>query len=484
MIEFQNVSFTYSDSQDEISIEDLNLTIPTGQVVVLCGESGCGKTTLTRLINGLIPHYYSGKLTGQIIIDGLNVSTQPLYETTPKVGSVFQNPRSQFFTVDTNSELAFACENMGLPQEDILHRIEKIVNEFHIQELMNRNIFALSGGEKQKIACASVSTLSPDVMVLDEPSSNLDIHSIRELADIIKQWKAEGKTVVVSEHRLYYLMPLADRILYIKNGKIYSDMTADKFLSLSDKQIEEMGLRSRKICQFFSVPELEAQTGTWELQNFIFSYRKKQVLNIPRLTIPKQAIVAIVGNNGAGKTTFSRCLCGLKRKSKGTCNQMGRKELLKNSYMVMQDVNHQLFTESVADEIMLSMKSKDENELEKAADVILCDLNLKEFKDRHPLSLSGGQKQRVAIGSAIAADKEIMVFDEPTSGLDFKHMLDVAENLKQLSNRGKTVFVVTHDPELISCCCNYFVFLENGIVKWQGRFTQVEKQLRDFFENS
>lgn len=484
MIEFQNVSFTYSDSQDEISIEDLNLTIPTGQIVVLCGESGCGKTTLTRLINGLIPHYYSGKLTGQIIIDGLNVSTQPLYETTPKVGSVFQNPRSQFFTVDTNSELAFACENMGLPQADILHRIEKIVSEFHIQELMNRNIFALSGGEKQKIACASVSTLSPDVMVLDEPSSNLDIHSIRELADIIKQWKAEGKTVVVSEHRLYYLMPLADRVLYIKNGKIHSDMTVDKFLSLSDKQIEEMGLRSRKICQFLSVPELEAQTGTWELHNFTFSYRKKQVLNIPRLTIPKQAIVAIVGNNGAGKTTFSRCLCGLKRKSKGTCNQMGRKELLKNSYMVMQDVNHQLFTESVADEIMLSMKSKDENELEKATDEILCDLNLKEFKDRHPLSLSGGQKQRVAIGSAIAADKEIMVFDEPTSGLDFKHMLDVAENLKQLSNRGKTVFVVTHDPELIACCCNYFVFLEKGIVKWQGRFAQVEKQLRDFFENS
>lgn len=211
MIELKNVSFQYENADYASSVKDISLKIADGEMILLCGESGCGKSTLTRLINGLIPNFYEGQLSGSVCIDGEAVENQPLYETARKVGSVFQNPRSQFFNVDTKSELAFACENMGMPEAEIERRIDRTVESFGIQKLMHKSIFELSGGEKQKIACASVSVSSPEVIVLDEPSSNLDVFAISDLRRILQMWKAEGKTVIIAEHRLYYLRELADR---------------------------------------------------------------------------------------------------------------------------------------------------------------------------------------------------------------------------------------------------------------------------------
>lgn len=159
MIEFKNVSFSYGKESSSGGIKNINLTIKTGEFVLLTGESGCGKTTITRLVNGLVPHYYEGKLTGHVLLDGQSVSDTPLYDLATMVGSVFQNPKSQFFNVDTDSELAFACENLGYPKENILQRITKTVSDYHIKDLMGRSVFALSGGEKQKIACASSSII-------------------------------------------------------------------------------------------------------------------------------------------------------------------------------------------------------------------------------------------------------------------------------------------------------------------------------------
>lgn len=197
MIEFKQVSFSYGSGDQENCLYDINLTIGDGEVVLLCGESGCGKTTLTRLINGLIPHYYEGNLTGKILIDGNEVSGLPLYETAKLVGSVFQNPRSQFFNVDTTSELAFGAENMGLPATEIEQRLQQTVEDFQIESLMGRSIFQLSGGEKQKIACASVSVCAPPILVLDEPTSNLDAETIEEMRRLISIWKSKGKTIIV-----------------------------------------------------------------------------------------------------------------------------------------------------------------------------------------------------------------------------------------------------------------------------------------------
>ena len=189
MIQLKNVSFSYAQGQSEKGLYNINLSIRQGEVVLVCGESGCGKTTLTRLINGLIPNYYEGSLSGEVLINDQAVGRMPLYETARLVGSVFQNPRSQFFNVNTTGELAFGCENMGLPAAEIEKRIADTVADFKLEALMDRSIFQLSGGEKQKIACASVSTCHPDVLVLDEPSSNLDSAAVDDLGRFIERWK-------------------------------------------------------------------------------------------------------------------------------------------------------------------------------------------------------------------------------------------------------------------------------------------------------
>ena len=213
MIEIKNVCFKYSKDVKNNSLEKLDLTINDGEVVLLCGKSGCGKTTITRLLNGLIPHYYEGELQGEVIVDDMNIAKCPLHEISKKVGSVFQNPRTQFFTVDTTSELAFSCENQGLPEDEIRHRILSVVGELDIKELLGKNLFHLSGGEKQKIACGSIAAAKPNIIVLDEPSSNLDIMAIRDLQRLIEVWKGQGKTIIIAEHRLYYLMGVADRVI-------------------------------------------------------------------------------------------------------------------------------------------------------------------------------------------------------------------------------------------------------------------------------
>lgn len=486
MIKFNDVSFTYHSTEREDGVRHLNFSIPDGQVVVLCGQSGCGKTTVTRLINGLIPEYYEGKLEGEVLLGRSNISTTPLCDISKKVGSVFQNPRSQFFNVDTTGEIAFGCENTGVPKKEIYQRIGKVATELKIWNLLDRSLFALSGGEKQKIACASVSAMLPEILVLDEPSSNLDVATIGDLKQVIAQWKAQGKTVIIAEHRLYYLMELADRVIYLKGGAIGHDMTINEFKTLPIERLHSMGLRSLHPTDFTEIKESAFGSSQLRLENFVFYYGKTQVTNIPTLELPQGAIIGILGNNGAGKTTFAKCLCGLEKSAQGTLQADGfsysPKQRIRGSYMVMQDVNHQLFTESVMDEILLSLPGDNEAEEKNTAKQILASLNLTEYTELHPLSLSGGQKQRVAIGSAIASNKEIIVFDEPTSGLDYYHMLEVADNLKQLSTLGKTIFIITHDPELLAQCCNYFMFIDKGTIKWSGGWSaEIKKYIAEFF---
>lgn len=483
VIEINNVSFTYGvEGGGAGGIRDISLQIPKGQFVVLCGESGCGKTTITRLINGLIPHYFEGEMSGDVLVDGKKVSEQPLYATAPVVGSVFQNPRSQFFNVDTTSEVSFGCENLGVPEDVIRSKMRRVVDEFQIRDLMNRSIFQLSGGQKQTIACAGVSVMEPDVFVLDEPSSNLDARSIRKLRGILSDWKAQGKTIVISEHRLFYLRELADRVLYVKDGSIEKDYTIDEFVALTEQQRRQMGLRTFDLTQLAAENRCEEQVDYIRICDFDFAYKRgPQILHLKDTNIPAGRIVGLIGNNGAGKSTFSRCLCGLEKR----CGKMVWKEKvyrpkdrLNTCYMVMQEVNHQLFTESVLDEILISME--DENQ-EKAQE-IMEKLDLSELKDRHPMSLSGGQKQRVAIASAIASKRRILIFDEPTSGLDYRHMLEVAQVLRDLQKSGHTIYVVTHDLELILECCTDIVHFEKGTITGQYALDEDGlEQVRNYF---
>lgn len=491
MIELKNATFEYGSAEGAAggigetisngSLSNINLQINEGEFLLLTGGSGCGKTTILRLINGLIPNFFEGSLEGSVTVDGFDVSHAELYDTAKSVSTVFQNPRSQFFNVDTTSELAFACENQGMKESEILQRIDNTVSELHLEPLMNRSLFDLSGGQKQKIACASVAVTGNKIILLDEPSANLDLKTIDELAGLLKKWKNEGKTIIVAEHRISYLWDLADRTVVLKEGQIVRELSRAQMDKISEEELHELGLRTNKTSPVVEPVETTIQngqkTGDFDklnhqqslnhqdfltLQNFRYKYKNGYLaLNIPQMQIPVGKITAITGNNGDGKTTLLNCLCGLGRRSKGTLlykgkvyNRRGRQKLI---FLVMQDVNHQLFTESVLDEVLISQAEENEDEARR----ILASLDLGAFADRHPQSLSGGQKQRVAVASAIASGRDIMLFDEPTSGLDYIHMLQIGEILRSLKSQGKTVIVVTHDRELIKECCDFEISLRD-----------------------
>lgn len=301
MIEFKNVSFSYPDSADG-GLKNINLTIPDGQCVLLCGRSGCGKTTLTRLINGLIPQFFAGELSGQVLLDGENLAVLPMYRIAKKVGSVFQNPRTQFFNVDTDSEIAFGMENEAVPQERMKQRVTETAKALHIENLLSRNIFALSGGEKQKIAFASVYAMNPEIYLLDEPSSNLDMTAIGELREHLRLIKSQGKTVIVAEHRLYYLTDVADRIIYLENGRIAGDFTPEQFTALSAEDWQRMGLRAIDLQdEKPMLPSSANRPPVLDLKNVSLAYKKQPVLSDISLQAAPGDIIAVVGHNGAGK---------------------------------------------------------------------------------------------------------------------------------------------------------------------------------------
>lgn len=462
MIQIQDVSFGYEEEQETLS--NIDLEIAQGECIVLTGESGCGKTTVTKLINGLIPHFVEGGvLSGQVFVNGLEVPKTEMYHLAEEVGSVFQNPKSQFFNIDSDSEITFGLENAGVDPKKIKERYDATVSALKIRPLLGRNIFSMSGGEKQSLAFASVYAMNPSVFVLDEPTANLDADAIETLRGQILQLKKEGRTVVIAEHRLYFLMDLIDHAIFIQDGKIVQIFSGAEFRQLSEEQRIEMGLRSL-VPPVLHLPEAGppgAQEGL-SVEKLSCAFEKQPVFSDLSFSARRGEILGVVGHNGAGKTTLVRCLCGLLKETTGSIRLDGQilspKQRNKACFCVMQDVNHQLFSDSVWNECELAQPDCPPARTRE----ILKSFDLLDLKERHPMALSGGQKQRLAVATALLSDKDVLVFDEPTSGLDHRHMLAVGNMIRTLNEKNKVILVVSHDVEFLSQTCDKILSIEGG----------------------
>ena len=456
MIKFENVNVTM---QGKRILSDINLEIQDGEFVLICGESGCGKTTMTKLINGLIPHFVRDvSVDGTITVCGKNIAEMPMYEIAELVGSVFQNPRTQFFYTNSNAEMAFGLENGGVEPEYIRKRIKNTINELDIEKLGDRDVFSMSGGEKQLLAFASVYAMNPQIYVLDEPSANLDIAAMEKLSERMKVIKEKGHTVVVAEHRLAWIQKFVDRIIYMKEGRIEQEFTSDEFKALSDLKRKQMGLRSI-VPEQIQIPEITGNSEDAVLQICNLSCKRKKQMIFQNIGLSARAgdIIGITGKNGAGKSTFCNCLCGLLKPKGGEILYQGKKlsekARTKLFGMVMQEVNHQLFSDSVKNECLLANEEASEQEIRE----LLEKFDLEEYAEYHPMILSGGQRQRLAICQAVMGEKKLLIFDEPTSGLDFRHMCQVEKLMKQLSEEKYIIIVVTHDYEFLNRACKRYI---------------------------
>ena len=452
MLTLENLSLFYE--QDKKVLDDINLIVADGECVLLTGESGSGKSSIINSINGLAFEYENAKFSGSIKVDNKDLKGMELYEISLMISSVFQNPKTHFFNVDTTLELLFYLENIGLDRKEMESRMEDMLKLFPIKHLLGRSIFNLSGGEKQILCVAACYISGCKIIVLDEPSSNLDDKYIDILKEMLQILKNKGITLIIAEHRIYYLTDLADRIILVRKGELFKELTKDELLN-SERQL---GLRSAIKTVLKEQSKLFG--NDLNIKKLEYNFKDGSGLKIEDISFGLGNIYGITGKNGCGKSTFLRVMTGLdgKGKSEITFNgkTLNKKDRLKNSSLVMQDVNHQLFTDSVEEEIKLGVKDLSQDGLDK----VLYGLELTELKDRHPMSLSGGQKQRVAIASVLCKNSRFIFFDEPTSGMDYKNMIRISRLIKEMSTKDNIIFIVSHDNEFLNETADSILCLE------------------------
>lgn len=452
-----DISFRYRDAASDVRAD---LKVQSGECVVLAGPSGSGKTTLTRLVNGLAPTYYPGTLQGRIIIRETDAALQPFWQRSLVVGSVFQDPASQFFSSDLAGEVAFACENLGYSQARIKDHTDKAIERFDLDALRDRPLDVLSSGEKQRVAIASVCALRPPILVCDEPTANLDEEASTYLARTFKLLKEQGCTLLIAEHRLAWLEGLADRFIFLREGVIEWERTPEKMAELTTHERTVAGLRSSIP---IPLPDLAAPHGEGipSLATYGISCKRhaKMIWSHVSFSAYPGQIIALTGRNGSGKTTLAKVLSGLLRHHDGEIRLHGKPASPGRQRAAVwygsNDTGTQFFTNSVTEELLIGSDRSDAT-LDRAR-AIVHDFGLYPFKDAHPASLSGGQKQRLSLACGLLSGRDILIFDEPTSGLDGANMVLVAQALKRAADGGVTVIVITHDGELAQRCCTHRV---------------------------
>lgn len=466
MIDFE-LEFQYAEEQAP-ALRLAKGSIPQGRCVVLCGGSGCGKSTLLRCINGLIPKFYEGELTGFCRLNGRDTSELSIGEIGELAASVFQDPRSQFFTVNSSNEVAFGLENHGMPQEKIQRRVDEAFQLFHMEHLKNRNVYELSSGERQLISILSAWAMDTDIFLLDEPTANLDFSATQQLKMILLALKEQGKSLLLSEHRLYYLADIADEYWVMEHGEVKEKFTAKEAKGLSSEQLRTLSLRTLDLDRI-AVPEKaqppQMPPPVLSISNVSYSYDKKatEILSNVRFSVREHEILGFVGANGCGKTTIGKLIAGLYRPSSGSISLFGKaqkpKHLQSQVLFIMQEAEFQFFTNSVLNELQYGHVVTPE--FEKKMTSLLKSMGMWECRNRHPFSLSGGQMQKLTLMTAYLSDKPVVVLDEPTAGQDAESLELCAALIREMSH-DKTILIITHDLELIASACTRCIGLSDG----------------------
>ena len=508
MITAENLSYHYPFCETP-SLSDVSFTLEKGEAMLVTGASGCGKSTLLRTLNGLIPNHFKGRLEGRLKVLDLEFPS-PLEEVSRRVGTVLQNPEEQIMATTVQEEVALALEWQCVPQDEIRRRVGVALESFDLTRLAARSVFNLSSGERQKCVLAAIMASGADVVVMDEPTANLSPEATEDLAKLCLTLKNHGVTLVIVDHRLYWLRGVLDKLLVLKDGKVvqfgraiaprppmdgtgcgpYPSDPLDTLATHPD--FATWGLRSVNVSrpqlpdvhEATSVPlphtaaprgsgTLAASSPAVTIHSLSFRYSKKSewIYRDFSAVIPQGAITAVVGANGAGKTTLARLLCGLLKPTSGEIAfatpgggaarpPRARRE---QTAFVMQQMDIQLYMRTVEDELLFSAPRR----LDKAtrhADAThwLEVFGLTHLKDRHPHSLSGGEKQRLVVACALMKRPTLMILDEPTSGLDGNNMRIIARELKAYAAQGGAALLITHDLELLSLVADCQLAITRG----------------------
>ena len=486
----ENLTFSYPTSKDKKSLSNVSLKIEKGEYIVLCGKSGSGKTTLLRhLKTVLTPH---GKRTGEILFNGVSLKDTDNREQSSKIGYVMQNPDDQIVTDKVWHELAFGLESLGCEQKTMRSRVAEMACYFGIQDWFHRDVAVLSGGQKQLLNLASIMAMQPEVLILDEPTSQLDPIAASDFLNTVRKINTElGTTVIITEHRLEDIFPYADRAVIMDSGKIIADDTPRNIGKLLFEQNNPMfaamptpvrvfyNANGNGDCpltvregrtwlnkEFESEPEIkeipfnliddDIENPALLLEELWFRYEKDapDILRGVSLEIPKGSISAMVGGNGAGKSTTLKAICGICKPYRGKIKVFGKAvnkfksgELFRNCISMLPQDPKSLFVKKTVREDLREM-TKDKNKINEIAEI--CQIT--ELMDNHPYDLSGGEQQRAALAKVLLTEPKILLLDEPTKGMDSFFKETFADILNKLKNQGITILMVSHDVEF---CAKY-----------------------------
>ncbi len=508
-IEFIDVSFTYEAAKHP-AIKNINLKIKPGEVVLLTGPSGSGKTTLCSCLNGLIPHFHHGKLEGNVLVQEMNTRNTRVGVLSSRVGLVFQDPESQLISPTVADEIAFGPENLAVPRDEILKRVEEGLEIARLKGFEEREPHNLSGGEQQACAIAAVCAMHPEIYVMDEPTSNLDpLGTQHVLSMIVDVAKKRGKTLLITEHKLEEILPLVDRVVVMHEGQIVRDDPLEEALRKDDiaqvfqrpplvRLAEKLALDARPITatQFYTAftekhplngtaiqdqPEEETPNlgePVIEIRDLHHFYGENHAaLNGVDLTIRRGELVSILGKNGSGKTTLVKHINKLLDPHKGKVVVLGQDtretttaQLAQKVGFCFQNPNHQMITFVVKDELALGPKTLglDKEEIERRSLEALEFVGLSGQMDADVLALGKGQKQRLALASVLTMRPEILIIDEPTTGQDPQMTQDIFEIIERLNEQGTTVLIITHKFGYAATYTRRAVILSEGKKIYDG----------------